>query len=129
MTTPRLALASALATALPDNVHVEPYARDGYVVTKPTVMLRIDEVSRSVKAPQADRRYTYALLVVVPQTSTHGPADDRLDALLEDVLYAIEQDHDLPQWTSCKRAVFADDELPAYEVTIPVDFTITNPTA
>lgn len=122
--TPRLVLAAALAEALPADVYVEPYARDGLTLTKPTVMLRIDDVGRSLAAPGAERVYTYALIVAVPQQTVHGPADDRLDALLEDTLYAIEQAPGLPQWTAARRAVYGD-EYPAYEVTIPVRYTIT----
>lgn len=124
----RATLAATLATALDPEVDIVEYARDGLTLTARTVMLRVDEVQRYSAAPLARRRYVYALILAVPQTSTHGPADERLDAFLEEVLAAIEAAGTLPQWTTCRRGTYGK-EYPAYEVVLPVDFRITDTTA
>lgn len=127
MTTPREVLAGKLTAFLGSDVYVEPYARDGIDPGKATVMVRIDEVIRSRSAPLAARGYRYGLIVTVPSQSVAGPADDALDVLLDRVLWGIEKDTDLPQWTGCRRAVY-DDKFPAYEVDITVVHDISDPT-
>lgn len=58
--TPRQAVTELLTEALPDTIRVEPYARDGVVPTKTTIMLRVDTVTRAPQAPMSHRRYTDA---------------------------------------------------------------------
>lgn len=118
--TPRALVADALAASLePAGVIVLPFARDVGVITAPTVMVRLDEVSRLPQAPASHQLYQYTLVVLVPQTEP-GPADVALDALLEDVLFAVEHNTTLPQWRTAKRGVWLDTTTPAYEVTLDV---------
>lgn len=120
MTLPRDLVVDALNATAPDGVQVEPYARGLDNVARPVVMVRVDAVAPARNVAQGQRRYGCAVLVVVPTTDP-GPADDELDALLEDVLEAIELAPKL-DWTEAKRATL-DDTWPAYEVTVNITTT------
>lgn len=117
----RSAVATVLTAALGDTATVMPYARQVDTISRRTVMLRIDRVNREPRAPLAERRYTFALVLLTPLTTPTGPADDDLDAFLDDVLDAIDAAQHLPSWTEARRAVY-DERLPAYEVDLPVKF-------
>ena len=56
--TPRQAVTDLLEDNLPDGIVVLPYARDGIVPTKTTIMLRVDTVERAPQAPMSHRLYT-----------------------------------------------------------------------
>lgn len=120
-------LAAEAGPGLPlAGVAVIAYARNIDPPQVPTVLVRVDEVSPSVPSrdnpiPNAWRTYGFAL-VLVPSTSEPGTADDELDALLEDVLYAIDQ-HDRLTWTKATRGTYQDTTYPAYEVALTVPFT------
>lgn len=118
MSAPRTLLHTGLVDALPDDIEVDAYA-ENKAVSKPTVMIRADGIRRHPDAPQALRRYAYALIVLTPKTDV-GPADDELDDTVEDVLYAIEQSPTLPPWESAERGVFGEN-TPCYEVVVFVD--------
>lgn len=116
---PRAQVVNVLTAALPPDITVLPYAKNLDTAGNGTVMVRIDEVVPSSN-PQALREYRFALVLVVPQTLT---GDDLLDALLEDVLYALES-RDVPNgivWNSATRATF-EDKFPAYQVDLTVHF-------
>lgn len=100
-------------------VRVIPYMRDLDPPAKPTVMVRIDEVVPS-PFPQVWRIYRFAL-VLIPTMTKVGDADEELDALLEDVLYAVDQPTNDLTWSAAKRATF-EDKYPAYEVTLDLGF-------
>lgn len=115
MTLPRSLILTALDALTPEHQLVA-YSRD-LTPTRTTVMVRVDEV-----APTPDRmlrQYRAALLLLTPRTDPAGPADDELDALLEDVLHALDRAVAGIVWESARRVVYAD-VLPAYEVTITV---------
>ena len=115
MTLPRPLIVAQLAS-LSAEYQLIPYARD-ITPTRATVMVRIDGVS-----PTDDRmlrRYQAALLVITPRIDPTGPADDELDAALEDVLYSLDQTPAGIVWESARRVVYAD-VLPAYEIAITV---------
>lgn len=122
MGTPRAEVVAVLTAALPAAVTVIPYARNIDVAGQGTVMVRVDEVTPSPQ-PQALREYKFALVLVVEQTVT---GDDDLDALLEDVLHALES-RDVPNgivWTTVTRATF-EEKFPAYQVNLTVHFGTT----
>lgn len=119
---PRQLVIDALADELPTTLRVVEYARQIDPPTVTTVMVRVDNVTPHPATPQAQRRYGFALIILAAKSDPTGPADDELDAALEDVLYAIERSQTLPQWTSAERAVYADT-TPAYQVNLPVDIT------
>ena len=98
---------------------VMPYATNLLVVDRPTVMVRVDNITPDPRA-RVWRRYDIALVLVVPKTEP-GPADDQLDGLLEDVLHELEKDTTPLTWTAAKRAVFQEG-YPAYEVVLSVPF-------
>lgn len=111
-----------LTAALPVGITVMPYSRSVDSISGDTVMVRIDEVTPS-PIPNAQRQYTFALLLLVPQT-TAGSADDELDAVLEDVLFALESSN-IPNgvvWTKATRATF-EDKFPAYQVDLVAHIT------
>lgn len=119
----RSEVVAVLSTALPTDIEVMPYARNIDSAGKGRVMVRVDEVVPSDQ-PQALREYRFALILVVPQTTT---GDDELDALLEDVLYALES-RDVPNgivWRTATRATY-EEKFPAYQVDITVHTAIAN---
>jgi len=112
-------------SGLPLNVNVMGYARNVDAITEPTVMVRVDQVDHD-QAARVWRRYTVALLVIVPQTDVLPAAEDELDNLLEDVLHQLEQPTTPLTWSTAKRAVF-QDVWPCYEVTLSVPITKETP--
>lgn len=108
-----------LAAHLPADVVVMPYSRQIDPPSKSTVMVRIDEV-KPARSAWGFREYTFALVLIAAQTLA-GAGDDELDALLEDVLFALEKD-DIPNgvtWSQATRATYQETN-PAYEVAITV---------
>lgn len=101
-----------MQTLVPTGISVIPYYRDLDAPSKPTVMVRIDEVTPS-QFPQALRDYGMALILVASKTVA-GPADDELDGLLEDVLTALDGSDQLT-WSKATRATF-NEQYPAYQV-------------
>ena len=99
-------------------VAVIGYARQIDPPAWPTVMVRVDEVSRPAGMPQGCRVYKFALVCIAAKTDPDGPADDELDGLLEDVLHALDTAPDLI-WETATRAVYAETS-PAYEVALTV---------
>ena len=114
----RAQVQSVLALAMPPGVDVIGYARQIDAPSKPTVMVRIDEVTRPAGLPQGCRAYKFALVLIAALTDPGGSADDELDGLLEDVLHAVDTGTDLT-WESASRAVY-NDTNPAYEVSLTV---------
>lgn len=119
--TPRAHLADLLADALPAGIAVEPYARDGIQPDRPLVMVRLNTVTRG--PAQGVRAYVFSLILLTPLLDEHGNADDELDGLLEDVLYALETADQITGWDTAARATYSDAALPAYEVTLTIHFT------
>jgi hypothetical protein len=114
MTLARSALVDALVGVLPADVDVEGYARLNLsTISRPRVLIRLDEVRPEVSS-QGHRRYTFAVVLVTPLTETPA-ADDQLDALLEDVLFALESLTTVG-FESATRAVFDATETPCYEL-------------
>ena len=112
-TSPARDVILAAALDLPLEVDVVPYARSA-TISAPTVMVRIDRVQK--QGPWRD--YSAALLCIVPN-QVEDP-DDELDALLEDVLHAIDVTKAGPlRWTTAERATF-ENAYPCYEVTVTV---------
>lgn len=122
MGTARNQVVALLAGVLPADITVLPYARQIDPPSRPTVMVRVDEVRPSPHA-NGFRDYGFALVLVSHLTAA-GPADDELDGLLEDVLYALEQDA-IPNGVvvgTATRATYAETS-PAYEVALTVTIT------
>lgn len=110
--TARAVVVTALSGLVPTGIVVMPYAREIDPPSKPTVMVRIDEVSPS-QFPNAIRDYGMALILVGTKTAP-GPADDELDGLLEDVLTALDGSDQL-SWSKATRATY-NEQYPAYQV-------------
>lgn len=113
-------IVSVLQAAMPADVVVMPYARNISSPSKSTVMVRIDTMKPS---PAAGALWSVdAALVLVAAQTTPGPADDELDALLQDVLFALESQDvaNAITWTEATRAVYGEPEPtnPAYEVAV-----------
>lgn len=112
--TARTALTAQLATYLPAGIDVVPYARAIDPPSRSTVMLRLDKVLPP--AAQGHNRAEYALVLIAAKT-TAGPGDDELEALLEDVLFALDRMSDAMAvtWTEANRATY-NETNPAFEV-------------
>ena len=112
MALPRSQVVAALsASADLTYATVIPYARDIDPPSKPTVMVRLDEVRPSGAATTWNCRF--GLVLVTPQT-TAGPADEELEGFLIDVLFALVQAEGL-SWTNATRAIY-NESNPAFEV-------------
>lgn len=116
----RTEIVTALEAEMPEDVDVIPYARNIAAPDRSTVMVRIDAVKPS-KIAGALWDVTGALVLIAAQT-TPGPADDELDGLLQDVLYALGRPATAAalSWTEATRATYGepDPTNPAYEVTV-----------
>ena len=117
MSTARNEMVTALAglTGLAD-FKIVGYSRK-LTLERPTVMVRVDTVTPA----GGNRDYAMSLIVAVPETDPTGPADDELDASLEDVLYVIDTSGDALgiRFNSATRATL-DDAYPAYRVDVTV---------
>lgn len=114
----RAALHAALVTLLPPDVVIVAYSRQIDPPAKSTVMLRLDSVRPSTSS-SGHLDYEFALVLIAATTDT-GPADDELEDLLSDVLFALEKDHGLAVvWTEATRSVYGDTN-PAFEVPLVV---------
>ena len=117
----RSELVTLLEATLPADIDVIAYAHNIDAPTNSTVMVRVDSVAPGPSGWV--RLYTFGLVLIAAKT-THGPADDELDGLLEDVLAALSSNA-LPNgvtWTAANRAAYGepDPTNPAYEVTVTV---------
>lgn len=113
-------IAALVGAGLDASVDVIPFARNIDPPSKSTVMVRIDAV-RPSKATGALWEVDAALVLIAAKTAP-GPADEELDALLQDVLYALDQQDvaNAISWSEAKRAVYGnpDPTNPAYEVAV-----------
>ena len=111
---------AALLTAnlLPASQYVVmPYAREVDPPAKSTVMVRTD----SAKPGPAIGLTTYGFaLVLIAAKTEAGAGDDELDALLEDVIFALDQLSPAGiTWSQATRATYQESN-PAYEVAVEV---------
>jgi len=118
--TARALVVELLTSALPSDVDVIAYAHNIDAPSRSTVMVRTDRVIPS-PAGQGLRQYEFGLVLIASKT-TAGPADDELDELLEDVLYALTTGGATNgvNWTQAVRATYGepDGTNPAYELTL-----------
>jgi hypothetical protein len=120
----RALIVSGLSDTIPEGIDVLAYARAIPAPPRSTVMVRVDEVTKPPNLPQGCRAYRFALVCIAARTDPTGPGDNELDALLEDVLHAVDKAPDLT-WERATRAVYADAS-PCYEVVLTVH-TIKEP--
>lgn len=115
-------LVTILQAVLPPSYSIEPYARNVGAIAAPVVMLRLDEFRQS-KYANGHWDVDAALLLVGP-TVEPGNADEDLEDVLEDVLFAIGKSDNLV-WTTAKRATYGDPDpmYPAFEITIQITTT------
>lgn len=112
-------LTAQVGVGLPlEGVDVIAYSRSIDPPANPTVLVRLDEVEPHPEAPQALNLYHFAL-ILIPTVSETGAADDELDDLLEDVLYAIFKAGNLT-WSKAVRGTYQDTTYPAFEITLDV---------
>ena len=116
--TARAMVTEVVKAAMPGWVDVMGYARQIDPPARPTVMVRVDEVTRPSDLPIGCRVYKFALVCVAALTDHGGAADDELDVLLEDVLHALDSAPALT-WDTATRAVYAETN-PAFEVIVTV---------
>lgn len=125
----RAQVADLLREHLPADVQLVPYAVQVDAPTSSTVMIRLDTVSPG--PAQGLQAYTFALILIAGTTSA-GPGDDELEALLEDVLYAIGKPGPAVTWTPpAVRGVYgraSSETNPSFEVNVTVTFSKTDPT-
>jgi hypothetical protein len=124
----RTQLTDLLRQHLPDDVQLVPYAAQLDAPNASTVMCRLDTVAPG--PAQGLQAYTFALVLIAGTTST-GAGDDELEALLEDVLYAIGKPGPAVTWTPpAARGVYGragSETNPSFEVNVTVTFTKTDP--
>lgn len=106
--------------ALPADVALLDYASQIDPPARSTVMVRLDEVRPH--PVEGIRTYAFTLILLAAKVAT-GPADDELEALLEDVLLAISKPSGLA-WEKAARGVYAES-TPAFEVPLTVTVSAT----
>jgi len=115
----RTGVTDALKPLLPATWQIVPFAKNLDAITRPVVMLQLEEVQRHPDAPNGARLITYSLLIIEPKNDP-GPADDSLDANVINLIDAIDKTPGL-RWTSAKRVVAF--ESPAFDITLMFDAT------
>lgn len=113
----------AVLKPLEPDFRVLPYARKIDPPKKPTVLVRVDKIDPNPGAgARRVRTYSYAVLVI-PVKSTGDPAEDELDACVEDVLDVLDRAADV-QWSTAARGTWDETDFPAYEITVTVPLKI-----
>lgn len=110
----RKQLADALAPHLP-GVRIIPNNRNVDVPDRPFTQISLMEIDRLPEAPIGAHRATFTVTVVTALT-TPQKAEDDLDALVGDLVYAIDQ-IDWLDWEVAKKVVYGERHL-AYDVTV-----------
>ena len=115
----RSELANELKPLLPATVKIidVPRSIDGIEAKRPVVMLYRE--SRA-KAPNSIGDYldTFTMYVVTPGIDTRR-SEDQLDDTLDEVLAALDQIKWL-NWSVADRAVFGEQQAPAYKITLTI---------
>lgn len=119
MPTPREVVSTILTGTLPNSIDVVPYGRNVDLITKPTVLVFIDEVAPAKTGGSQMRDYTFSLVLLSPLTVQTGAMDDELDDTLEEVLLALTSGVDGVLWGKATRGTF-EEKYPAYTVTITI---------
>lgn len=120
--TARSEVVDALDPLLP-GVTVLAYARNVDPPKKPLVMVRVDRVEPAPQVPNHNR-YTFALVLLATKNEPKH-ADDELDELLEQVIFAINSEDSVLTWTSAVRGTYENTSYPAYEVTVIHNIKVT----
>jgi hypothetical protein len=107
----------------PGPVVVLPHSTQGDPPAKPTVMLRLDNVTPG--AARGIRSYRYALVLLASSSEVEG-SDVELEALVEDVLAALDRfDPNLAiTIAEGKRGVYRGT-TPAFEIPVAVHVAVT----
>lgn len=124
MTLPRAQLVELLAAELPVEWNVLPLDNDPDAIDETTCIVRISEAVPAERMPLGVRRYTFSVVVAVPQLDVEAVALT-LDDALEQVLYVLERAEDV-QWSRAARGILAGSEAPCYDVTVTATATQTN---
>lgn len=110
----RKQLADQLAPFLP-GVKLVPSSRALDNLDRKVVQISLMEFSRLPEAPQGAHKATFTVTVVTPIT-TPQRAEDELDALVGDLVNAIDG-IDWLSWESARKVIYNDRYL-AYDVTV-----------
>lgn len=95
-------------------VDVEPYAKQLDGLTKPVVMVRLDDITKTPEAGRGTRRYGATVLCVSHLTDDDPAGHEAADQLVEDTLHAIDLAPQL-SWATARR-VTVDDTWPGWEI-------------
>lgn len=101
MSAARAALVAALAPNLPSDVDLIPYARGIDLPAQGTIMVRLD----SIAPAGALLEYGFELLAIAAG-SLPGPADDEVEDLAADLIYALELTPGVT-WSKATRSIYA----------------------
>ena len=98
-------------------VDVIPYAHSIDAPSTSTVMVQMPTIRPTVPPLSGHRLYEFTLVLVAAKV-TPGPADDEIEALVRDVLFAVESNA-VPGmwWTVADRPQDAEPTNPVYLVT------------
>jgi hypothetical protein len=116
MTSARELIDQELVANLPEGYVVHPYALQLDGVQGPTLLLRLDTITRLPEAGRHVRDYAAKVLAVAPVADVDLATSQEVDALAEDVLHAIDQSNVL-SWSVAER-VSVDDTWAGWEVQI-----------
>lgn len=92
-------------------------------ITGPTIIVGWDEITPG-RVPGSWYDATLKVYLTTGKQQP-GPADDEIDNLLSDVIWALEGPDDGIRWTTGKRVVIDDQTWPGWELTI--ETTTTKP--
>lgn len=118
----RTQLQTLLTTYLPQDgsVVLIPYSRDVEGPARSTVMPRLDSVEPG--QVQGTRVYLFTLILIAAATAA-GAGDDELEALLEDVLFAVQKTGMAITWDKATRTTF-EGRAPAFALPLRITVNI-----
>lgn len=113
-TSPRKQLADMLQPHV-GATKIVPSSRAIDNLVAPVIQITLQEIQRLQEAPIGKHLAQYTVTVVTPEKATQT-AEDKLDTLVADLIFAIDQ-LDGVSWTVARKVIFADKYL-AYDVTV-----------
>jgi hypothetical protein len=117
-----------LKPLLPRGWDLIPYTRVVDAITVPTVMVKLQTITRLPEAPMSSHITAYTVTIVNPAADP-GEADASLDDDISELLHALDEirnEAGLPtlRWTRAERVAFSDTYL-AFDITVEVITTAT----
>lgn len=118
MVSPRDYLEAQLKPLLPRTWKIVPVQRNLDALSRVTVMLKQQKISKEPSAPLSHHLLDFIVTVICPNTDV-ATAEVKLDDQVDDLIFAIDATKNV-RWTDATKVVFGNAEYPAYDITVQV---------